>query len=110
MKDHDELDTLVKQYMAGEEVTIDDTVGEYRYTDFLGLTFKLVHRCDYYQYDPEYKVWTSKTEDRQYMRNLIESGKELTVVGVVQPKEDASVSMLSSGVYYRTDLVLDAVE
>ena len=34
------------------------------------------------------------------MKSLVASGETLTVVGVVQPKEDASASMLSSGIAY----------
>lgn len=109
MKDQEELDAIIRAYMSGEDAEIPDTIGEYHYTDFIGLTYKLVHGCDYYQYDKDYNVWTNKKEDRRYMMQLISDGVDLTIVGVVMPKEDATVAMLSSGVYFQPSLITDSV-
>ena len=38
-----------------------------------------------YQYDSEYQIWTDKTDNEEYMKNLIQNGEDLKVVGVVQP-------------------------
>ncbi len=110
MKDHAVLEAMIKAYMAGETAEVDDTIGEYKYTDFLGIGFKLVHSCDYYQYDNEYNVWTSKKEDKRFMMDLIRAGEDLTVVGVVMPKEDANVAMLTTGIYFLPSLISKAVE
>ena len=51
-----------------------------------------------------------KSDDKDFMKSLVASSETLTVVGVVQPKEDASASMLSSGIGYTHDLTLHVIE
>ncbi|MCF0135011.1 MAG: ABC transporter ATP-binding protein/permease [Lachnospiraceae bacterium] len=109
LKDPDELESIIRAYMAGESADLTSPLGEYRYEDLMGLTFSLVHSCDYYKFDHEYKVWTNKTEDKRYMLDLIRQGETLTVVGVVQPKEDSNIAMLTTGIYYRPELIEDMV-
>ena len=38
----------------------------------------------------EYDVWRDKTDDEAYMRSLVENSEDLTIVGIVQPADDAS--------------------
>ena len=44
------------------------------------------------------------------MRTLVEEGEPLSIVGVVQPSEDASAAMLSAGIAYPTSLTEYVVE
>ena len=67
-------------------------MGDYSYEDLLGASFKLVNSSDYYQYDSQYKVWTDKTDDSDYMRDLVEQGEDIRIVGVVQPQKTATAS------------------
>ena len=62
------------------------------------MTFKVINSADCYQYDSEYQIWTDKTDNEEYMKNLIQNGEDLKVVGVVQPVEGAAASALSSGI------------
>ena len=39
------------------------------------------------------------------MKKLIDQAEDINIVGVVKPKEDANIQMLSSGIYYSSDLV-----
>ena len=39
------------------------------------------------------------------MKDLVAEGQDLTIVGIVQPKPDQDIMMLSSGIYYGKDLV-----
>ncbi len=92
----------------------DDEKEYYSYDQFLGQTFRLVNSCDYYVYDEDYEVWTDRSDNSSYVRGLAENGRELTIVGIVQPKEDVTVSMLSTGIGYQaaliTDLMAEAAE
>ncbi len=36
------------------------------------LLFKLINSSDCYKYDDEYKIWKDKTENNDYMKNLVE--------------------------------------
>ena len=67
---------------------------------FIGIQFKLVNAADRYLRDDDHNAWVDKSDDKDFMKSLVASGETLTVVGVVQPKEDASASMLSSGIAY----------
>ena len=60
----------------------------------------MVNSSDYYQYDSEYQVWTDKTDDDAYMRRLVENGEDLTIVGIVQPAQDANGALLNAGICY----------
>ena len=110
MKDQTELYSLIAPFIAGDKVEITGPRGRYKYTDFLGLQFSLVNRSDCYQYDETYKVWTLKTDDTAYMQSLIAKGETLEIVGVVQPKEDASIAMLSPGICYPAELTYHCME
>ena len=52
----------------------------------------------YYTYDSQYQVWTDRSDDQSYVRELVENGEDLTVVGIVQPSEDGNAMMLQYGI------------
>ncbi|RDB62034.1 ABC transporter [Gordonibacter sp. 28C] len=110
LRNSDELDTMVKQFAAEEEVTTPTGIEYPSYEDIMGVTFKLVKATDYYVHDDEFGVWKDKTDDTNYMRDLVANGEDIKIVGVVQPAEGASATMLSSGINYPsslTDYVID---
>ena len=104
LRDSVELDEMIKQFIEEENVDTPDDIGSYKYDDFLGIKFKLVNAAYYYQYDKEYDVWKDKSDDTSYMRDLVSKGEDITVVGVVQPAENANASMLTSGIGYPESL------
>ena len=110
LRDPLELDEMVEQFMNEENITVPDEMGTYTYDDILGTEFRIVNPADCYQYDSEYKVWTDKSGDKAYMKNLVENGEKLTVVGIVQPSEDASASALSAGINYPASLTEHVAE
>ena len=85
-------------------MTTPGNMGSYSYEDLLGVSFKLVNNADCYQYDSAYGVWTDKSEDEAYMRDLVENGEDVKVVGVVQPSEDGNGFVLSAGIGYTPDM------
>ena len=105
LRDFEELDQMVTQFTKEEEVTIPQIHDSYDYEDILGTRFKLVAATDYYEYNKEYDLWKDKRDDKAYMKNLIQNGEELEIVGIVQPRKDANAAMLSSGIYYPSELV-----
>ncbi len=105
LRDPLELDEMIQQFVQEENVETPTDMSGYSYEDILGITFKLVNSSDYYQYDSEYKVWKDKSGDKDYMKNLVKNGEDLTVVGVVQPSEEANGLILSSGIGYTPALV-----
>lgn len=104
LRDAMELDEMIQQFIDEEEVDTPDNIGSYTYEDILGTTFKVVNRADYYQYDSQYQVWTDKTDSDEYMKELVQNGEDLKVVGVVQSAEDANAVSLTTGIGYTKDL------
>lgn len=110
LRSYDELDNLVDKFTVGENVNAPEFEEAYSYEDLMGITFKLINSYDCYEYDPEYKIWRDKSENTEYMKNVVENGEELKIVGVVQPKEGITASMLMTGIGYTQDLTNHIIE
>ena len=110
LRDANEFDDMVKKFAAEEEVTAPDNIEQPTYDDIPGITFKLVQATDYYVHDDEFNVWKDKTDDTDYMRNLVNNGEDVKIVGIVQPREDATATMLSSGINYPSTLTDYVIE
>ena len=100
LRDSAELDKMIQQFAQNQNVDVPTDFKTYRYSDFIGIQFKLVNAADRYLRDDDHNAWVDKSDDKDFMKSLVASSEALTVVGVVQPKEDASASMLSSGIAY----------
>ena len=104
LRDAMELEEMIRQFIDEETIETPGDMGDYSYEDILGITFRMVNSADYYVYDSQYKVWTDKSGDDNYMKDLVHNGEALTVVGIVQPSEDANASALSPGIGYPASL------
>ncbi|WP_279159691.1 ABC transporter ATP-binding protein/permease [Thomasclavelia cocleata] len=110
LRDHSELDKMIEQFSKEESVEIPDNSTSYSYKDILGIEFKLVNATDYYQYDSNYNVYKDKKDDQNYMKNLIENGENIKIVGIVQPKDSATATMLQSGIGYPAALTIHVIK
>ena len=110
LRDANEFDDMVKKFAAEEEVVTPDNIEQPTYDDILGITFKLVQATDYYVHDDEFNVWKDKTDDTDYMRDLVSNGEDIKIVGIVQPRDDATATMLSSGINYPSTLTDYVIE
>ena len=104
LRDYSELDTMIQQFSQEEKVTVPDNSQSYSYDDIIGINFKLVNPSDCYQYDANYNIYRDKTDDQAYMKQLIDNGENLEIVGIVQPSDGANVTMLQSGIGYLPSL------
>ncbi len=110
LRDYSELDKMIEQFSKEESVEIPDNSTSYSYKDILGIEFKLVNAADYYQYDSNYNVYKDKKDDQNYMKNLIENGEDIKIVGIVQPKDSATATMLQSGIGYPAALTTHVIK
>ena len=85
LRDHSELDDMVR-------------------------AFKLVAATDYYQYDSDYHVWKNKSDDADYMRDLVNSSEDVHICGIVKPKAGAKITSLQTGFYYTSDMVSHIID
>ena len=93
----DKFNTLMK----GEKVE-KVKIPNYSYDDFLNMKFKLILSTDYYQ--KEGNMWVDKSDDEEYLKNVVKDGEEIKVVGVIKPTEDSVISDPYGGVGYTSDL------
>ena len=105
LRDPKELDKMVRDFSNGIEVVSDQEYFTWHYEDFMGKTFKVTPAYKFYKYDEKQKVYTDMRNSADYMRNLLKNSRDLEIVGIVQPKADQDIMMLSSGIYYGKDLV-----
>ncbi len=110
LRDTAELDSMVRQFSADEEVDVPTDIEPVPYDEVLGITFKLVNQCDLYTYDADYDVWVDKSDDDAYLQNLIEQGETIHIVGIVSPDPDATATMLSPGINYPASLTDHVIE
>ena len=110
LRDHSELDDMVRAFANEEEVNAPDDYMTLTYDQLMGVTFKLVAATDYYQYDPDYHVWKNKSDDADYMRDLVSSGEDVHICGIVKPKAGAKITSLQTGFYYTSDMVSHIID
>ncbi len=101
LKKQDELKEKMKLIKEGKK--IDKTEREeYTYEDLLNLSFKLILNTDYYK--KENGVWVDKSEDEEYMKNLIDNAESINVVGIIKPNKSSVNTAMDNGVGYTKEL------
>ena len=110
LRDHSELDDMVRAFANEEEVNAPDDYMTLTYDQLMGVTFKLVAATDYYQYDSDYHVWKNKSDDADYMRDLVNSGEDVHICGIVKPKAGAKITSLQTGFYYTSNMVSHIID
>lgn len=109
--DADEMDELLKKFANGEQAEPKDVSTQfYDYDEFLNLEFSVVSPPDLYLYDQEYSVYKDKTEDRYFMRRLVENGLKLKVSGIVKANPGDTSAILSPGFAYDPGLIFKVQE
>lgn len=73
---------------------------DFTYDDALGMTFSVVPSANLYQRNDAQGTWTDMSEDEAYMRQQVQSGIKLRIVGVIRPKGDAQSGLVKEGVAY----------
>ncbi len=104
LKDPAELEEMVRSFTQGESVQDNGPALRLRYSDLLGISFKVLPASALYTYDADYQVWADRSSDEAWLRKTLESAGDLTVVGVVMPSEDMSNPTLNYGIAYPASL------
>ena len=110
LRDPEELKRMVQQFADEEEVQVTETEIDVTYDELLDMRFKLVNASSFYKCDSEHNAWLDKTDDQEYMKDLVNNGEDLRISGIVQPKPEANATALTSGIYYTPALVEHIVE
>lgn len=73
--------------------------------EILGMEFKLVMNCDLYR--NVNGLWIDMSDDEDFVKEAVQNGETMKVVGIISPKEDSS-KRETGGVYY-TSMLQDHV-
>ncbi len=110
LRDHDELDTMVKQFVNEEAITAPEEELDVSYQDILDVKMKLVCAADLYAYDSAHHAWLDKSDDEAYMKDLVNAGEDIRIAGIALPNPDASVTALGIGIFYTPELVTHLID
>ena len=84
----------------GKEVPVE--LEGYEYTEFIGLTFKVIPTALCYGKDGD--KWVDKSEDSEYMKTQVDKAQELKIVGIARPKETAQSAADGGTIGYMSSL------
>lgn len=110
LRDTEALDKMIRDFSNGIEVVTDQQYYTWHYEDFMGKKFKITPAYEFYKYDATNKIYTDMRNSGSYMKDLLSRSEDLTIVGIIQPKEGKDIYMLDSGIYYYKDLIEDLRE
>lgn len=103
----DEYNRIDKEFF--DKLGITENTEEYKLTDFIGKSIlKIVPNDDYYIQNGDLFTAASPADYEKLYDS--DSGTELTIVGILRPKEDATSSYLTTGIAYTPDLTAAVVE
>ena len=88
LKSQSELEDIVSKSEKGEDVK--SSIETYSYDDLLGLSYKLVLNTDYYV--KENNIWIDKSNNKDYMDELLDSSCDIKVVGIIKAHENTSLN------------------
>ena len=98
----------LSEKLNGGDAEIDTTVHTYAYSDFLGMTFKLLPGSSFYSETDG--IWSDRSEDTLYMTAALENAEDLTIVGVVRPQADSASGSTFGVIGYSSDLMTHLME
>ena len=103
----DDLKEQFNNMTSGKDVHFD----EHSYTtdELLNLRFKLLLNTDYYT--KENGIWVNKSDDEDYMKNIINNAEEVKIVGIIKQNSEAVGGGKSYGlVGYQQSLMTHLIE
>lgn len=106
IKDRNYLDNILSAITRGDTYDIsEDESADFTYNDFLNLKLKLVNAADCYTYDSASKTWVDQSSNESFMRSLVNSGDDIVISGIVQPKSGTEAVAMRSEVLYTPELI-----
>lgn len=110
MRPASELEKILKDLQENKAADEKIERKTWKYSDFLGRSFKVVDAAALYSYDEKFKVWTDRSDNGEFLKKAVDKGRELKVTGVVGPKANTSITMLQSGIYYSPELITTLIK
>ncbi len=110
LKNQEEFQKDVMAALASGETIDTSEVSEYSYDEILDMEFSLVLSSDYYVKNKKTGLWRDNRENDYYVKELVENGEKIKIVGILKPDEDNTLSVGTGGIGYLRDLMDYAIE
>ena len=105
LRDYKQLDEMIENFTEGKTSNIETEKTKWKYSDFIGVKFKVVNGFKKFTYDENQGIYIDRSEDKSFINGVADESKDLKIVGVVSPKGDSDLSILTMGIYYDSSLV-----
>lgn len=105
IKDRKELTDILLKIQNGEDVKIDST--EYTYEDIMNISYKLVLNTDYYKL--ENGIYKDYSNDKDYLKEIVNNGLDIKIVGVVRAKDDSVENSVIGYKHSLTEYVINSI-
>ncbi len=103
----DELIDNMNKMLKGDKVSKSKDLS-YNYDDFIGDKFKLVLNTDIYE--KENGIWTDKSDDEKYIKDMVKDKENLEIVGIIKPTNNTNNTLMYGGIGYTEDLTKYVVD
>lgn len=98
------MEDMVNMMASGGEM--DTTiVDQYTYDDILNMKFRLVLNHEYFVKDKETGLWNDQRNNIYYVKQLIQQGLQINIVGILRPDPNNIMSTGMGSIGFRTDLM-----
>ncbi len=106
LKSGDEIDKILNAALNKTDIEKDTT--SWSYDHILNMDFRVILNSQCYTKDEATGVYTDLRETNAGLKYLYDNGIDLTVAGIIKPKEDAVSTMLTGSIAY-TSLLTEYV-
>ena len=110
LKNQEEFTKNIMAALASGETLENDSITEYSYDDILSMKFKLVLNADYFVKDKKTGNWIDNSANTYFVKELVDSGEEISIVGILKPDENNTLSIGTGGIGYMRELMDYAIE
>ena len=105
LKDQEEFTKNIMSALASGESLEDTSIKEFSYDDILNMRFKMVLSADYFVQDKTTGLWTDNSANEYFVKDLVEKGQEIKIVGILKPDENNTLSIGTGGIGYMRELM-----
>lgn len=112
LKDRKELEDMLNSFVNNPDKEFErkEVSATFPIDKLLNAKLSVIDSSKKYTYDNEYKVWLDKSDSKSHMQEVIASGIDLKIVGVVQTSGETTAAMLNAGVYYTPELIQELMK
>ncbi len=88
----------------GESLKTSD-IKSFSYDEILDMKFRLVLSADYFVKDSETGLWSDNSANEYFLKELVDKGEEISIVGILKPDEDNTLSIGTGSIGYTRELM-----